>query len=137
MKELLLTYNGRINRSKIWLPILYYIGAAVVAFVLFKVLSMVIPGEIDEDGTFHVEGLKAIPYIVLGITYVVFNIWSGICVGIKRYHDRDKSGWWLLIQLVPIVGPIWYFVEAFCLRGTVGPNRFGPDPITAPAQPNG
>lgn len=137
MKELLLTYNGRINRSKIWLSILYYIGAAVVAFVLFKVLSMVIPGEIDEDGSFHVEGLKAIPYIVLGIAYVVFNIWSGICVGIKRYHDRDKSGWWLLIQLVPIVGPIWYFVEAFCLRGTVGPNRFGPDPITAPAQPNG
>ncbi len=137
MKELLLTYNGRINRSKIWMAILYYIGAAVVAFVLFKVLSLVVPGEIDEDGSFHVEGLKALPYIVLGIAYVAFNIWSGICVGIKRYHDRDKSGWWLLIQLVPIVGPIWYFVEAFCLRGTVGPNRFGPDPIAAPVQSNG
>lgn len=50
-------------------------------------------------------------------------------MAIKRYHDRDKSGAWVLIQLVPFVGPFWYVIEAGCLRGTVGPNRYGPDPL--------
>jgi uncharacterized membrane protein YhaH (DUF805 family) len=76
-------------------------------------------------------------------------------VGIKRLHDRDKSGWWLLLfYLVPylllgpigwITGPermlgvalavasaavtIWMIVEIGCRRGTVGPNQYGPDPL--------
>jgi uncharacterized membrane protein YhaH (DUF805 family) len=36
-----------------------------------------------------------------------------------------------LIQFVPIIGSIWYFIDVFCLRGTVGDNRFGPDPLGA------
>jgi uncharacterized membrane protein YhaH (DUF805 family) len=129
MKELLLTFRGRITRKQIWTAVLAYVVIAVVTVVLFKAMTIVIPGSIDEDGAFSVDGLAALPYIALGLAYVVFSIWSGICVGIKRYHDRDKSGWWLLIQLVPIIGAIWYFVEVFCLSGTPGPNRFGPDPL--------
>lgn len=136
MKELLLTYRGRITRRQIWTAVLAYIGIAVVTFVLFKVLTIVIPGSIDEDGDFAVEGVRALPFLALGLAYLIFSIWSGICVGIKRYHDHDKSGWWLLIQLVPVVGPIWYFVESFCLAGTPGPNRFGPDPLGREGAPS-
>jgi uncharacterized membrane protein YhaH (DUF805 family) len=51
-----------------------------------------------------------------------------ILVYIKRWHDRDKSGWWMLILLIPIVGAIWFLVELGFLPGTPGPNRFGPPP---------
>ena len=54
-----------------------------------------------------------------------------LAVAIKRYHDRDKSGWWILILFVPIIGLIWYVVELGFLRGTPGPNRYGPDPLGA------
>lgn len=48
---------------------------------------------------------------------------------IKRWHDLDKSGWWVLINFIPIVGGLWCLVECGFLKGTVGPNRFGPDPL--------
>ena len=46
-------------------------------------------------------------------------------VHIKRFHDRDKSGWWVLIGLIPIIGAIWLLIELGFLKGTPGPNRFG------------
>ena len=50
-----------------------------------------------------------------------------LAVAIRRLHDTDRSGWWLLIGLVPIVGAfiLLYF---YVIEGTRGPNRFGPDP---------
>jgi uncharacterized membrane protein YhaH (DUF805 family) len=49
--------------------------------------------------------------------------------GVKRAHDRDRSGWFLLLWLLPIIGWIWLFVVLGFLRGTDGPNRFGRDPL--------
>ena len=42
--------------------------------------------------------------------YVPF-IWISLAVSVKRWHDRDKSGWWILIGLVPLIGSIWQFIE--------------------------
>ena len=55
--------------------------------------------------------------------------WIGFALYIKRCHDRDRSGWYLLIALIPFVGLLWIWIELGLLRGTVGPNRFGPDPL--------
>ncbi len=55
--------------------------------------------------------------------------WIGLAVTVKRSHDRDKSGWWILIALIPLIGAIWFLIEFGFLRGTPGPNRFGPDPL--------
>ena len=52
-----------------------------------------------------------------------------IFVSIKRWHDRNKSGWWVLFALVPIVGSIWVLVETGFPRGTTGSNNFGADPV--------
>lgn len=52
-----------------------------------------------------------------------------LAVGVKRWHDRNKSAWWILIALIPYIGGIWILIECGCLRGTLGPNRFGGDPI--------
>ena len=51
-----------------------------------------------------------------------------ITVGVRRLHDKDRSGWWLLIVLVPIIG-ILLLLYWFVTRGTPGSNRFGPDPL--------
>ena len=68
----------------------------------------------------------------VGLSSAAFSRWwciiPAILVYIKRFHDRDKSGWWMLIVLIPIVGAIWLLVELGFLPGTPGPNRFGPPP---------
>jgi uncharacterized membrane protein YhaH (DUF805 family) len=58
---------------------------------------------------------------------IVF-IWMSVCLGGKRYHDRDKSAWWMLIVLIPIIGWLWQIIELGLLKGTEGPKRFGPAP---------
>jgi len=128
MGNLLLTHEGLINRGKFWLALVYYLLTMAIVGVVCFVLSLVIPGDPGSDG-FSVSGARAIPFVIVVFAYLIFLCWSGICVGIKRFHDRNKSGWWILIQFVPVIGPFWYFVEAFCLKGTTGPNRFGPDPL--------
>jgi uncharacterized membrane protein YhaH (DUF805 family) len=55
-------------------------------------------------------------------------LWISIVGGAKRCHDRDRSGWFQLIVLIPILGALWLLVELGFLRGTIGANRFGPDP---------
>jgi len=129
MKQFLFSARGRFNRAKFWKAILYYIAAGIIVSILALLLSAIIPSQATEDGTYSVTGVAAIPYLILIFGYFIALIWSGIAIGIKRYHDRDKSGWWVLIQLVPFIGAIWYFVETGFLTGTPGPNRFGPDPL--------
>ena len=51
-----------------------------------------------------------------------------IILQVKRCHDRDRSGWFVLVALVPPL-TIWYLIETMCLRGTKGSNRFGRDPL--------
>ena len=65
--------------------------------------------------------------MVLVMLYVPL-IWISLALGVKRWHDRNKSGWWVLIGMIPIIGPLWQFIEAGCMRGTVGANQYGPDP---------
>lgn len=129
MKELLFTFQGRINRKKLWFAFLIQLLAAAAVGVIMTLLWQVDPGTVGEDGTFHVEGTASIPYFVVGIAYMVFAVWSGLAVSIKRVHDRNKSGWFILIQFIPLIGAIWFFIEAYLLKGTTGPNRFGEDPL--------
>jgi uncharacterized membrane protein YhaH (DUF805 family) len=145
--QLLFGFTGRINRGKYWL-------AALIYFILGLVMATI--------GYFAEE---APAFQILNAVVSIGVLISSIAVGIKRLHDRDKSGWWLLLfYLVPsllfgigavvffygvdaeaaggmigggimyvlgIAVLIWAFVELGCLRGTLGPNRFGPDPLVA------
>ncbi|GJD93815.1 DUF805 domain-containing protein [Methylobacterium iners] len=134
MIQLLFSARGRIGRGRFWLAGLLYLAISLAASVAFALLRQIIPAE-DAEGNFSVEGVKAIPYLLLIFGVLGVFLWSGVCVGIKRFHDRDKSGAWILIQFVPLIGPIWYLVEVGFLRGTVGPNRFGPDPLDSAVAP--
>jgi uncharacterized membrane protein YhaH (DUF805 family) len=111
-KELFLTADGRLNRQPYWIG---SIIVTVVNLVLRSIVSLIF-------GAGVIGSLLSL-IIALAVLY------PAICVLIKRFHDRDKSGWWSLLILVPIIGWIWIFVEAGCLPGTVGPNQYGPDPL--------
>lgn len=107
--EILFSFSGRVPRSIYWLLIL---GMFVFLFVWVGVV-----GIIAGDGS---------PFMaVFGLLYIPI-IWISLAIQVKRWHDRDKSGWWVFIALVPIIGGIWAFVENGCLSGTDGVNRFGP-----------
>lgn len=132
MKELLFSSQGRINRQRYWLAALgtAVVLSAVMAAVI-AILWAILPGTVDENGTYKVNGIMAIPYLVIVLAYLVALVWSSICLGIKRYHDINKSGAWILVMFVPLVGSIIYFIQAGCLRGTQGVNQYGSDPLSA------
>ena len=56
------------------------------------------------------------------------SIWIGLAAHVKRWHDRDKSGWMALIILIPILGTVWVLVELGFQGGTKWANRYGDDP---------
>jgi uncharacterized membrane protein YhaH (DUF805 family) len=67
--------------------------------------------------------------LVAGLLVGLVGIWVGIAAGAKRCHDRDRTGWFQLIVLIPIIGAIWLLIELGFLKGSEGENRFGPDPL--------
>jgi uncharacterized membrane protein YhaH (DUF805 family) len=61
-------------------------------------------------------------------------LWPALAISAKRWHDRGKSAWWMLVLLIPVIGWLWALVENGCLRGNAGTNRYGPDPLQDPIQ---
>jgi len=104
----LFSFEGRISRSDYWLRF-------VTPFTIIFVAAVVAVDPLD----FH--------KVMLPLTLAGLCLW--VAPAVKRCHDRDRSGWFLLIFLVPWVGQLWLLIELGFLRGTVGPNRFGPDPL--------
>jgi uncharacterized membrane protein YhaH (DUF805 family) len=121
----LFSFSGRLNRAKFWLiPIVY----DIVLFVVLGVLVAMGGGEIPVDGSMPTLGGGIVGEIVVFVL-VVAGGWISLAVGVKRYHDRGKTGWWVLIMFVPLIGGLWYLIECGFLRGTIGPNAYGPDPV--------
>lgn len=62
------------------------------------------------------------------LTISELGLWlPDLAVLVRRLHDTDRSGWWCLVGVIPLIG--WIFVLVWtCMPGTFGPNRFGPDP---------
>ena len=103
-------FEGRINRGKYWLGWAVLYAFFIIAWAIAAVI-----------GSAFVWTLVAILSLVA--------IWPGLAIQIKRWHDRGKSGWWVLIGLIPIIGFWWVLIECGFLPGDVGPNEYGPDPL--------
>jgi uncharacterized membrane protein YhaH (DUF805 family) len=146
--NLLFSFQGRIGRGQFWLCVTIWIGFTVAIFGLAWVFAYAF--DIGSSLTFSVlvQAVVFIPVVV-----------SAIAAGIKRLHDRGKHHWWLLVfYLGPLIGTalpstmgestamiivslagfalsVWAFVELGCLRGSIGANAYGPDPVAPkPAQ---
>ncbi len=125
MTDLLFGFQGRANRAKFWLVAL---AILIVEMILFAAVF----GGAAMSG--DPERMAAAAGPLAGIVLIIFVVaatWISIAVAVKRYHDRNKSGWWVLIVLVPVIGGLWYLIECGFLRGTTGPNDYGPDPLAA------
>ena len=131
-KNLYLSFEGRLNRKPFWLGLL---AMAVVIWILEFIIFSMFGGSammsIDANNpdaaaamTTAMSGMM-VPFSIL---FLVF-LWPTLAIYTKRWHDRDKSGWWSLIMFVPIIGGLWFLIECGFLRGTDGPNRFGNDPL--------
>lgn len=123
MMDLLFSFRGRVNRAKFWLVAL---GIVVVELIVFAAVFGGAAMSTDPE-----QALAAVGTIG-GLVVLVFGVlatWISLAVAVKRFHDRDKVGWWVLIILVPVIGSIWYLIECGFLRGTIGPNKYGPDPL--------
>jgi len=123
----LFSFDGRLNRAKFWLIL---IVTDIAMFVLLGILMAATGGSMTmgADGSMPEMGGGVVGSLV-ALVIILAAVWIGLAVGIKRFHDRGKSGWWVLIALVPVVGGLWYLIECGFLRGTIGPNAYGPDPV--------
>jgi uncharacterized membrane protein YhaH (DUF805 family) len=101
-------FSGRATRSEYWYFALFW----VIGQFVFQVVDF-------EIGLRLTRGLFAL---------IMFL--PSLAVSIRRLHDLDRSGWWMFLMLVPVLGFIVFLIW-WTERGTVGPNRFGPDPLAA------
>jgi uncharacterized membrane protein YhaH (DUF805 family) len=142
--QLLFGFNGRIRRTNYWLG---SIGAGfvlgIIAFIIVLAFgggAVMLANNNDSGSQAAGAGLGIIA-LILYFAVLVLAVWISLALQIKRWHDRDKSGVWVLIGFIPLVGPFWVLIECGFLDGTMGPNRYGPSPkgIVAPPmmQPTG
>jgi len=117
------TFSGRASRSEYWF------------FFLFRFIIGMVGGLLDktalQDYQFHVPvGNALAPVGPLAIILPIFFLLPGLAVTIRRFHDVNRSGWWIFISatIIGIFFPILYWL---CKKGTEGENRFGSDPLAA------
>jgi len=111
-------FSGRSRRTEYWM------------FALFNFLFSLVPYLIGLALIINNNNLGMV-LIVLSVVYDLAVLVPGLAVAVRRLHDTDKSGWWLLIAFVPIIGSIVLLVF-LCTDGTPGDNQFGPNPKMAP-----
>lgn len=120
------TFSGRAARSEYWWFFLFSIIASILIGVIESSLGLG-QGEVTRgNGGFSANYAGG---ILSGI-WALGNLLPTLAVGVRRLHDTDRTGWWLLIAIIPLIGAIVLLVF-FCSRGTSGPNRFGRDPLQA------
>ena len=100
------SFHGRLRRRDFWY-------AALVVLSVFVVLS------IGFDWVFggSMTWALSLPFY-----------WAASAIAIKRYHDVGRSGWWLLLLLIPLIGPAWVLWCLGCRNGNPVENRYGPEP---------
>jgi uncharacterized membrane protein YhaH (DUF805 family) len=103
-------FTGRAARSEFWL------------WTLFSVL-MTMAASIIDVALFPTAAASPINSLVSLALFL-----PSLAVSVRRLHDLDRSGWWVLLVFVILIGWIVLIVWN-CTRGTLGPNRFGPDPL--------
>jgi uncharacterized membrane protein YhaH (DUF805 family) len=117
------SFEGRINRARFW----KYVLAMGLMFFVFDLGVLVLGGH----GLLSPRHPDPIKWAVIPTFLVLFAIatWVMTAAGARRFRDRNKSGWWVLIGFVPVIGAPWYWIECGFLPGTIGSNKYGPDPL--------
>jgi len=114
-------FSGRSRRKEYWM---FALGVFIV-YVALMILGFMVLGGLDSaaDGGGMLASSAIIPLALFALAIIV----PSIAVQVRRFHDQDKSGWFVALNLIPYIGGLIVLVFMF-LEGTRGPNRFGPDP---------
>lgn len=104
-------FSGRACRSEYW----YWVLAIIIGEIVVYIIDAVI-------------GVR-----ILATIFGLGTILPSLAVAVRRLHDLDRSGWWILLSLIPLVGAIILLIW-YCSKGTDGPNRFGADRLAASGQ---
>ncbi|WP_424210973.1 DUF805 domain-containing protein [Streptomyces sp. BI20] len=104
-------FSGRARRQEYWIFFLVNLGISIVLAIIDYALG---------TGS------------IIGGLYSLAVLLPGLGVAVRRLHDTGKSGWWILIALIPLIGGIWLIV-LLATEGQRNPNQYGPDPKAAPA----
>lgn len=123
------TFSGRAPRSEYWFFLLFGLIAGFVTGILDAILFGIQPGQVKP-----INGLLSLGMLL-----------PSIAVSVRRLHDINRSGWWLLLSMAALpfffifpplatlmlLGIMVLFLIWYCTKGTTGPNRFGADPLAA------
>ena len=114
-------FSGRSRRKEYWSFFLFVVICEIILMILDSALGL---GGSATSSSSYGDGGASVSFNLTGglltMIFILAMIIPGIAVAVRRVHDSDKSGWFVL---VPIYNLILMFLE-----GTRGPNRFGPDP---------
>ena len=105
-------FSGRARRKEYWMFVLFNMIFAIVAMILDNVLGIAMEG---------------IGYGPLYGLYVLAMLIPGLAVAVRRLHDVGKSGWMILISLIPLIGGIWLLV-LMVTDSNPGENQYGQNP---------
>jgi len=104
-------FNGRARRTEYWM------------FVLFNFIAYVVLGIVG-----RIIHLPVLLTAIYGLGVLI----PSLAVSVRRLHDTDRSGWWLLVGLIPLIGVIVLLVFAI-QEGQASQNQYGPNPKAAAA----
>ena len=119
-------FSGRSGRREYWMFTLFNVivyvvlGGASLAYFIANAAR----GDDALARSTPVAGIVGVGLLVL---FVLATVIPAIAVQVRRFHDQDKSGWFILLGLVPYAGGLIVFIFML-LEGTRGPNQYGPDP---------
>jgi uncharacterized membrane protein YhaH (DUF805 family) len=147
------SFDGRINRAKYWLATIILI---VIVLIIMFAIGFALGMSLDPEDT---------KFKLVVLVFQLIFLYPSAAVMVKRLHDRNRPGYFAAFMLVPVaikavtdafgvtgdlehlnvldhvlnfttlgVG-IWFFIELGCLRGTIGDNQYGPDPLAAAPAP--
>lgn len=106
------TFSGRAQRSEYWFFILFYI--------IFYIAANIIDGFIMSN---------VVLFPVVSVIYSLVMFLPSLAVAVRRLHDTDRSGWWILLSIIPLINII--LIIFLVLDSTPGDNRFGSNPKLA------
>lgn len=157
----LFSFRGRAGRGRFWLYNAIAVPLLVLLVVAFWIYALSIPGAYENGGATPFPGDPlGIAGAVLFFALLAVILLAGTAVTVRRLHDRDKAWWWILVflcapdilltlvqvldeigaastgllfilQFAALALAVWGAIELGVLPGTVGANRYGPDPLGA------
>ncbi|HEX3919655.1 MAG TPA: DUF805 domain-containing protein [Caulobacteraceae bacterium] len=122
--RLLFSFQGRIRRRDFWLG---EIAITVILYVTIVAAAVFGGGPVRGE-----DQLMLVLSVLFELAVLVLSFWASVALRVKRWHDRDKSGFWVLIAFIPVLGGLWELIELGFLDGTSGDNNYGRSPKWLP-----